>query len=93
MLFPEHEESECHKDATQVIITIPEDTRDVGEMLSHTLAVERKENRECLYKILSNIRFLACQGYAIRGDHDELDSNFTQLLKLQEENHPHYLTG
>lgn len=38
MLFRKHEESGCHKDATQVIITIPKDTPDVGEMLSHTLA-------------------------------------------------------
>ena len=60
--FPKHEESECHKDATQVIITIPEDTHDVGEMLSHTLAVERKENRGCLHKILSNILFWPVKG-------------------------------
>ena len=44
MLFRKHEESGCHKDATQVVITIPKDTPDVGEILSHTLAVERKEN-------------------------------------------------
>ena len=85
MLFHKHEEFGCHKDATQVVITIPKDTPDVGEMLSHTLAVERKENRECLHKILSNICFLARQGCAIRGDHDESDSNFTQLLKLRED--------
>ena len=39
-------------------------------------------------QILSNIRFLACQGCVIRGDHDESDSNFTQLLKLREEDDP-----
>ena len=52
MLFCKHEESGCHKDATQVIITIPKDTPNVGEMLSHTLAFEKKENRECLSKYL-----------------------------------------
>ena len=36
ILFRKHEESGCHKD-----ITIPKDTPDVGEMLSHTLAVEK----------------------------------------------------
>ena len=85
MLFHKHEEPGCHKDATQVVITIPKDTPDVSEMLPHTLAVERKEKRECLCKILSNIRFLACQGCAIRGDQDKSDSNFTQLLKLRED--------
>ena len=69
----------------RLVITIPKDTPDVGEMLSHTLAVERKENRECLHKILSSIRFLAHQRCAIRGDQDESDSNFTQLLKLRED--------
>ena len=60
----------CHKDATQVIITIPKDTPD-GVMLSHTLTSVKKENYECLHKILSNIRFLAPQGYAFRGDQNE----------------------
>ena len=32
--------------------------------------------------------FFACQGCAIRGDQDESDSNFTQLLKLREEDDP-----
>ena len=63
-------------------------------MLSHTLAIETKENHECLRKILSNICFLACQVCAIRGDQDESDSNFTQLLKLwEEDNQKNYLTG
>ena len=83
-------ESGCHKDATQVIITIPKDTPDVGEMLSHTLASEKKENRECLRNILSNIRFLARQGCAIRGDQSESDSNFTSFGK---KTIPGYLTG
>ena len=88
MLFRKHEESGCHKDAMQVIITIPKDTPNVGEMLSHTLVTEKKENRECLHKLLSNIRFLTRQGCAIRGDQNESDSNFMQLLKLREEDDP-----
>ena len=32
--------------------------------------------------VLNNIRFLAWQGLALRGDDDELNSNFTQLLHL-----------
>ena len=88
MLFRKHEESGCHKDAMQVIVTIPKHTSDVGEMLSHTLIVEKKENRLCLRKLLSSIRFLARQGCAIRGDQNESDSNFTQLLKLREEDNP-----
>ncbi len=32
-------------------------------------------------KILSNVQFLARQGLPLRGDGEETDSNFTQLLK------------
>ena len=54
---------------------------------SHTHLLLKK-NCECLRKLLSNIRFLAHQGCAIRGDQNESDSNFTQLLKLREEDDP-----
>ena len=43
---------------------------------------DQKDNRQCLLKVLSNIRFLAQQGIALCGDGDENDSNFIQLLKL-----------
>ena len=36
-----------------------------------------------LMKILSRIRFLVRQGLALRGDGDESDGNFLQLLKLE----------
>ena len=55
---------------------------DVGEMLSREHAHEKSENRQCLLRILSNIRFLSRQGLSFRGDGDEIDSNFIQLLKL-----------
>ena len=41
-----------------------------------------------LLKILSNLRFLARQSCAIRGDGDESDSNFIQLFKLRGEDDP-----
>jgi hypothetical protein len=39
-------------------------------------------------KILSSIRYLARQGLALRGDGDEQDGNFLQLLKLKGEDDP-----
>lgn len=60
-------------------------TKDIGETLSQTHAAEKSENRECLLKILSSLRFLARQGLAIRGDGDESDGNYIQLLKLRGE--------
>ena len=52
-------------------------------MLSMEHAQEKSKNRQCLLRILSNIRFLSRQGLALRGDGDEVDSNFMQLLKLR----------
>ena len=43
-----------------------------------------------LLKILSNIRFLARQSIAIRGDGDEENSNFIQLFKLRGEDDPKF---
>ena len=47
-------------------------------------AQEKRNNKQCLLKILSKIdvAFLAQQGLAFRGDDDEVNSNFVQLLQL-----------
>lgn len=69
-------------------MTLPATTQDVGEALLRQHAKEKEENRKILLKILSNIRFLARQGLAFRGDGNEADSNFVQLLKLRGEEDP-----
>ena len=69
-------------------MTIPATTVDVGEMLSSEHTRQKAENRECLLKILSNLRFLCRQGCAIRGHGDENDGNFHQLLMLRGEDDP-----
>ena len=81
--FKTHEASASHKEALQVVIVIPSTCSDVGEMFSREHAQEKGENRQCLLRILSNIRFLSRQALAFRGDGDETDSNFMQLLKLR----------
>ena len=78
-----HEQTSTHKNAVELLITIPETTRDVGEMLSSSLAVKKKANRQVLTKIAQNILFLAKQGIPQRGDGSEVDSNFMQLLNLR----------
>ena len=83
--FTKHEGSHCHKDAILKTITLPATTNDVGELLSSQLAKERLERRKCLLKLLSNVRFLSRQGLAFRGDADESDSNFMQLIHLRSE--------
>ena len=79
--FKNHEASAFHKEALQVTL-LPATHSDIGEMLSKQHTDAKKENRECLLKILSNIQFLARQGIAFRGEGDEMDSNFMHLLIL-----------
>ena len=50
--------------------------RDIGEQLSKQVASEKRDNTQCLLKVLSNLRYPARQGIALRGDGDETDSNF-----------------
>ena len=87
-VFRQHELSNCHKEAVEKIITLPVTTSDVGEMLSKAHAQEKSENRQVLLAILSNLRFLARQACAIRGDGGESNSNFMQLFKLRGEDNP-----
>ena len=47
----------------------------------------KAENQRVLLKILQNVKFLGRQGIAFRG-HDDAESNFMQLFKLQEMDNP-----
>jgi len=87
-VFRQHEVTNCHKEAVEKIVTLPATTSDIGEMLCKAHSQEKYENRPVLLKILSNLRFLARQACAIRGDGDEADSNFMQLFKLRGEDNP-----
>ena len=86
--FRQHEASDCHKEAVEKMLTLPLTTKDIGEMLSTAHSEEEKNNRECLLTIIANLRYLARQSCAIRGDGDESDSNFMQLLKLSGRSNP-----
>ena len=86
--FKKHEQSSCHREAVEVMVSLPVTTRDIGEMLSQQHAKEKEGNRKVLLKILANVKFLARQGLAFRGDGNESDGNFLQLLKLRAEEDP-----
>ena len=70
-LFQKHQQSDCHKEAVDVVITLPATTKDVGELLVKQLSNGSEYNRTMLLKIVSSIRYLARQGLALRGDGDE----------------------
>ncbi|XP_052249555.1 zinc finger MYM-type protein 1-like [Dreissena polymorpha] len=78
--FRKHDESECHKEAVERLVTLPATTRDVGEMLSAGHDKEKADNRKQLLQILRSIRFLARQGIALPGHNDD-EGNFMQLLQ------------
>ena len=59
--------------------------KDIGKTLSERHSNEKLENRRCLLKIISNIRFLARQGLPLSEDGNEDDSNFVQLMKARGE--------
>ena len=83
--FTKHESSRCHQKSVLKTCTLPSTTGNIGEMLCSQLATLRSERRHCFLKILSNVRFLARQGLAFRGDGDESDSNFMRLVNLRSE--------
>lgn len=87
-IFLKHQQSSCHREAVEVVITLPATTKDIGEQLVQQHAKEKECNRRMLLKIMSSIRYLAQQGLALRGDGDEEDGNFLQLLKLKGEDDP-----
>ena len=66
-----------------MVVTLPATAKHVGELLSSTLAEDRKKNRLMLLHILG-VRFLGQQGVALRGSalFSEVDGNFSQLLHL-----------
>eukprot|EP00731_Ephydatia_muelleri_P012476 Em0006g1370a len=83
--FCRHEASGCHKAAVEAVVTLPKTTGDIGELLSSAYAKEKASNQKNLMTVARCLRFMARQGLAIRGDGDEMDSNFHQLLILKGE--------
>lgn len=83
-MFARHESCDFHKSCAAALTS----RVDVGDMLSRQAATEKQQNRQYLLKVLSSIRFLARQGLPLRGDGDETDSNFQQLLLLRGEDYP-----
>ena len=83
--FKKHDSSKRHRDSADKVTTLPKTIKDIGETLSTKHAENKNDNRKCLLKILSSLRFLGRQGLPIRGDGDETDRNYTRLLTLRGE--------
>ena len=90
MGFRKHQESKTHQEAVEVVITLPQTTSNVGELLSKAHKQEREFARNMLGLILSSVKYLARQGLALRGS-DDAESNLIQLLRLRAEDNPQLL--
>ena len=53
--------SECHREATEVTITLPAITKDICEHLSQQHSKEKTTNRQMLLKKLSCIKTYECE--------------------------------
>ncbi len=84
--FKKHEKSSCHREAVEVMITLPATTCNVSELLSKQHAIQKIKNRDALFEIMSSIKYLCRQGLALRGDNE--DGNLTQLLLMKAESDP-----
>ena len=87
MSFKQHEESACHREAVDVMITLPSTTKDIREQLSNLHAADKMKNSKALLQIISVITFFCRQGLAQRGANDETDSN-SQLLGMKAHDDP-----
>ncbi|XP_046983068.1 zinc finger MYM-type protein 1-like [Schistocerca americana] len=76
-----HEASGCHREAVLKFKSLKSNV-NVFSQISKEKLTQMKENRACLLKIISSLRYLAAQGLAIRG-HTEETSNFDNLLRLR----------
>ena len=68
---------DCHAQSVEKLYNLPSTTKDIGETHTTLRAQEKLQNRQCLLKVYSALRFLSRQCCAIRGDADENDSNFS----------------
>ncbi|XP_064468707.1 zinc finger MYM-type protein 1-like [Ornithodoros turicata] len=84
--FQTHEASSHHKAATNALAAV-KGGLNVVVSCSRAKQKEMRDARKALLAILSSVKYLACQGLAIRG-HDDADSNLKQLLELRSNDVP-----
>ena len=81
--FKKHQGSDCHREATEALVLLPQQVMgNIGEMLSNEAKEERAINRKVFLTVIQNISFLARQGLPLRGQGD-IASNFHKLLLLR----------
>ena len=88
--FKDHERSTAHREGVSKLQGRSQGV-DVGAMISKQYEAEKRNNRAMLMKLLHCIRYLARQGLAFRGHHEDsvaFEGNLYQLLLLQATDSP-----
>lgn len=75
--FEDHQQSKCHQAAAAYHL-IP--SADIQELTNKNLIDSRRMHRAYLIDVMQSLRYLARQGIALQGTHNQ--DNFTQLLLL-----------
>ena len=88
--FSQHEKSDCHREAFEREFKLKSEVKDIGESISTQHKELKDRNRKNLLKIIDAIQYLSRQGIALRGDGDEKDSNFNQLLAVGAKHDPEF---
>ena len=73
--------SACHREAVEMLITIPTTTGNLGAMLSKESAIQRNNSSAALLEIFSSVRLLCRQGLPLRCDKAEIDTTCTNYCK------------
>jgi len=82
--FEKHQLSATHREAVESLVLLPLQLQgDIGEMCDRS---HQEEKKNMFMLIMENLRFLACQGLALRGNKNDSESNFIQLLRLHSTN-------
>ena len=92
--FKGHERSAAHREAVSKLQARSQAV-NVGAMISKQHEAEKRNNRAMLMKLLHCIRYLARQGLAFRGHHEDsvtFEGNLYQLLLLQATDSPQLAT-
>ena len=84
--FGKHESSAFHRSAIEGLLNIEKPS--ICEKISQSKQKDKQKSRIVLEKIFSSVVLLARRGLALRGDGNNEDSNFLQILKTRAEDVP-----
>ena len=88
--FAKHQGTLCHKASVTYEETVQK-SGNCPEMINSSVKKEHEINQKCLIVIIESLQYLARQGIPLRG-HDDVESNFNQLLVVRSKDVPEFQT-